>query len=206
MKKFCFINLFLLTLVLSASAQTKPTKKPAARRTRPRAAVVRTVPPPATTGLGSGIGSANGSGMGAANGSGIGNSAANGADNNAGGGRRTVIVMPSGEGVGNRSGSNPENQASPAGQPELTPLMILDKPAAEMTEQARQNNVSGVVRLRVTFLASGQIGSVSVVRGLPHGLTESAVKAAKEIKFQPARRDSILIPQTKIIEYTFPQN
>jgi TonB family protein len=80
---------------------------------------------------------------------------------------------------------------------------IISKPRPQYTDAARQNQVMGVVRLRVTFLASGQIGSVSPVSGLSYGLTEQAIAAAKQIKFEPAKKDGV--PQTVIrqIEYSF---
>jgi len=38
-------------------------------------------------------------------------------------------------------------------------LQILSKPSPQYTNEARQNATEGVVRLRVVFTASGQIGS-----------------------------------------------
>jgi TonB family protein len=80
---------------------------------------------------------------------------------------------------------------------------IISKPRPQYTDAARQNQVMGVVRLRVTFLASGQIGSVSPISGLSYGLTEQAIAAAKQIRFEPAKKDGV--PQTVIrqIEYSF---
>jgi TonB family protein len=60
-----------------------------------------------------------------------------------------------------------------------------------------------VVRLRVTFLASGQIGSVSPVSGLSYGLTEQAIAAAKQIRFEPAKVNGVPQTVTKQIEYSF---
>ncbi|MGA2235526.1 MAG: TonB family protein, partial [Terriglobales bacterium] len=47
----------------------------------------------------------------------------------------------------------------------------------------------GEVLLDVVFSATGQIRIVKVVRGLGHGLDESAVRAAEKIQFKPALRD-----------------
>jgi len=82
-------------------------------------------------------------------------------------------------------------------------LQIISKPLARFTDDARRNGTEGSVRLRVVFTASGQIGSVISVSELPDGLTEQAVAAAKQIKFEPATRNGVPISVTKIIEYNF---
>ena len=82
-------------------------------------------------------------------------------------------------------------------------VLILSTPRANYTDAARQNETSGAVRLRVTFLPSGEIGAVTPVSALPGGLTEQAIAAAKQIKFEPATRDGVPISVTKIVEYTF---
>lgn len=83
------------------------------------------------------------------------------------------------------------------------PLRILSKSTAQYTDEARRNGVSGTIKLRVTFLASGAIGDVTPISELPGGLTENAVAAAKNIKFEPATTDGTPVTVTKIIEYSF---
>ena len=85
----------------------------------------------------------------------------------------------------------------------ITPLKILSKPTAQFTEEARQNGTNGFVRLRVTFLSTGSIGDITPVDSLPDGLTESAVEAAKAIKFNPSTKNGEPITVTKIVEYSF---
>jgi len=82
-------------------------------------------------------------------------------------------------------------------------LRIISKPRANYTDVARTNYVQGKVVLRVTFLADGQIGGISTISGLPDGLTEQAIKAAREIKFEPPMKDGKKITVTKPVEYTF---
>lgn len=86
---------------------------------------------------------------------------------------------------------------------ELTSLKVLSKPRADYTDAARENQVQGTIRLRVTFLANGQIGSITPLNSLPDGLTEQAIVAARQIKFEPARRAGIPTSVTKVVEYTF---
>lgn len=82
-------------------------------------------------------------------------------------------------------------------------LQILSKPRPGYTEAARSENIQGSVVLRVTFLASGQIGEVTPVKTLPNGLTEQAIAAAKEIRFEPASDNGRPVSVTKQVEYTF---
>lgn len=82
-------------------------------------------------------------------------------------------------------------------------LKILSKPRAAYTEQARQENVQGTVLLRVTFLANGKIGGITPVSALPYGLTEQAIKAARELKFKPATRDGKPVTEQKPVQYSF---
>lgn len=124
------------------------------------------------------------------------------------GGEPKPTVTPgigSGAGTGSGSGSGGETQTSlqPSKSVKVEPVRILSKPRANYTEAARMNEVEGAVRVRVTFLASGEIGSILPISGLPYGLTEQAIAAARQIKFKPATRDGVLISVTKVVEYTF---
>ncbi len=77
------------------------------------------------------------------------------------------------------------------------------KPRPSYTEAARQNQTQGTVRLRVTFLSNGAIGSVAPLTSLTDGLTEQAIAAAKKIVFIPATRNQIIQTVTKQVEYSF---
>ncbi|MDQ3130463.1 MAG: energy transducer TonB [Acidobacteriota bacterium] len=74
-----------------------------------------------------------------------------------------------------------------------------------MTEAQRELNISvqGTVTLRVEFLANGQIGKATAVNGLPYGLTENAVEAAKKVKFIPATKEGNPITIFKQLHYFF---
>ena len=73
--------------------------------------------------------------------------------------------------------------------PPLTPIRILDKPRPEYTEQARRLRIEGDVLLEVLFKASAQVEVLRIVRGLGWGLDANALRAARQIRFEPARRD-----------------
>ena len=63
--------------------------------------------------------------------------------------------------------------------------------------------MQGTVRLKVTLLASGQVGSITAVTRLPHGMTEQAIAAAKQIRFEPKKVNGVPISTIQTIEYTF---
>lgn len=87
-----------------------------------------------------------------------------------------------------------------------TPLTITYEPNTHYTARAWKNNIYGVVSLRVTFGADGEIKSVVPVRRLPDGLTEEAERAAWQIKFVPATENGGPVAVTKEMDYVFSLN
>jgi TonB family protein len=81
----------------------------------------------------------------------------------------------------------PKKKAAASGAAD-TPPDILDKPRPEYTAEGRGQRIEGDVVIDLVFLANGSIQINRVVSGLGHGLDDSAVRAAQEIKFKPARR------------------
>jgi TonB family protein len=81
--------------------------------------------------------------------------------------------------------------------------IVVFRPPAGYTEEARLNEVTGTVRLRAVLAADGKVGNVYVIGGLPHGLTEKAVDAARHILFFPAIKDDRTVSQYVTLEYTF---
>lgn len=63
---------------------------------------------------------------------------------------------------------------------------IKDAPTPSYTKAARKNKVEGTVALRVVLSSTGKITRITPIKLLPDGLTEKAVAAAREIKFNPA--------------------
>jgi TonB family protein len=83
------------------------------------------------------------------------------------------------------------------------PALITFKPEPGFTAEAKRNNVSGVVRLRALLKYDGTVEVVEIVRGLPDGLTERSVEAAKQIRFNPAMRNGRAVTQSVLLEYNF---
>jgi TonB family protein len=80
---------------------------------------------------------------------------------------------------------------------------ILYREKAQYTREARDNKVEGTVVLGVVFGVDGQISDIRVIRGLPHGLTENAIIAAKKIRFEPAMKDGRPVSVRGNIEFSF---
>lgn len=105
--------------------------------------------------------------------------------------------------------SRPENQkpisfdAPEKPDENETPLKIISKPRASYTDKARSSGVSGVIRLAVGFSADGKVKHILIIKPLGYGLDEQAVRAAREIKFEPAVKDGKPISKVKFIEYSF---
>ncbi len=97
--------------------------------------------------------------------------------------------------------NNPPPKPKPKGP--TTGIKILSKPRPAVSEAARQSNIRGIIRLRVTFLVSGKIGRVSVVKGLPNGLTEKAIEATRKIRFKPPMRNGVPYSVNKVVQYNY---
>ena len=80
---------------------------------------------------------------------------------------------------------------------------LLSKPQPRYTEKARSNQVTGTVILMATFTADGKVTNIRVIEGLPDGLDECAIEAAKQIKFVPAQKNGIPISKEVRLEYNF---
>jgi len=90
-----------------------------------------------------------------------------------------------------------------AGGPADSPPDILEKPRPEYTAEGRSMKIEGDVRVDVVFLANGTIQINRVVSGLGHGLDESAVRAAQQIKFKPAKRQGEPVDFPAVIRIEF---
>ena len=80
---------------------------------------------------------------------------------------------------------------------------ITTRPDPAYTREARRVGVQGLVVLKVLLLGDGKLDRVKVVRRLPYGLTENAIRAACEIKFKPAIKAGQPVAQWVTLEYAF---
>ncbi len=84
-----------------------------------------------------------------------------------------------------------------------SPVQILYKPRPSYTEDARVHRIEGDVILQVLFTASGEVQVESVLRGLGHGLDDSAIAAARKIRFRPAESDGQPKDFAALVHITF---
>jgi protein TonB len=147
-------------------------------------------------GRGSGQGTGEGSGQGPGQGAGYGP----GRGENVGGGDTNY----GGGGAGGGGGGREVDYSRPFPANQVTAkAVIISKPEPGFTEEARKNNVTGLVRLRAVLSSGGAVQNISVVKGLPDGLTEKAIAAARNIKFRPAQKDGRTVSQYVTLEYNF---
>jgi TonB family protein len=147
-------------------------------------------------GTGNGLGNGTGAGIGEGDGQGFGP----GHGRNMGGGDPN----DGGGGVGGGNGNNGTDYSRTFTTREVNvKARILSRPEPQYTEEARKNQVSGTVVLRAVFSSSGQVTNIRAVSGLPYGLTERAIAAARQIRFTPAMKDGRPVSQYIQIEYNF---
>jgi TonB family protein len=148
--------------------------------------------PSSGPGSGNGIGSGNGTGVGSGEGNGVGPGRGGnigGGDFNAGGGG------PGGGGGG--------YDRIFTGKEVTSKAVLISKPEPQYTEEARKNQITGTVVLKVVFASNGSVTNIRTVSGLPNGLTERAIAAARNIKFRPATKDGHPVSMWMQLEYNF---
>ena len=64
--------------------------------------------------------------------------------------------------------------------------VINSKPKPSYTREARRLGVQGFVVLKLLLSARAKVSRIRVVKGLPAGLTENAIRAACDMDFKPA--------------------
>jgi TonB family protein len=85
----------------------------------------------------------------------------------------------------------------------MVPAEVIFKPTPVYTPEARNLRIEGEVVLEVVFEASGKLRVVRVVQGLGHGLDETAMHAAEQIRFKPAKRDGQPSDYTALVHIVF---
>jgi TonB family protein len=151
----------------------------------------------ASSGSGTGNGIGNGVGGGVGPGTGGGYGPGNGG--NTGGGNRNE----GGGGPGGGGGGGDPYSKIFSGKEVTSKARVLEKPEPTYTESARKNQITGTVVLRAVFSSSGQVTNIHAVSGLPDGLTERAIAAAKNIRFVPATKDGHPVSMWMELQYNF---
>ena len=145
-------------------------------------------------GTGNGIGDGKGGGVGPGSGTGYGP----GEGFNTGGGPAKI----GGGGPGDGGGAYDYGRTHRIG--EVTrKAQIISRPEPLYTEEARKNQITGTVVLRLVLNANGTVSNIAPVSRLPDGLTEKAIEAARRIQFTPAEKDGRKVSQYATIQYNF---
>jgi len=82
-------------------------------------------------------------------------------------------------------------------------VVINSRPKPSYTKEARRNGIQGFVVLKVLLSGDGKVSRIRVVKGLPAGLTENAIRVACKIEFKSAMKDGQPVSQWVIVEYVF---
>jgi TonB family protein len=83
------------------------------------------------------------------------------------------------------------------------PPSIVFQPEPHYTEEARSKGIVGTVTLSAILSETGEVTNIVVVKGLPEGLTDRAIEAAKGIKFLPPQTNGKKMPCRMTLEFNF---
>jgi TonB family protein len=137
---------------------------------------------PPGPGYGNGTGGTKGA-RGVVSSGGFGNGVGTGAVGGGGGGKKVVESSGFSQVAAAPTPKAQQTIASPV----ATQVEITYKPRPAYTDEAKSLKIEGDVLISVNFTASGQVQVERVVKGLGHGLDESAMAAARQIRFKPAK-------------------
>lgn len=108
----------------------------------------------------------------------------------------TMIVMIR-ERLTDLTGTSAETERTYTGREVTRKVRLRSKPEPEPVQGLR-----GTVVLKAIFGANGKVYNIVVVQDVP-GLTERAIKAAREIRFDPAIKDGRYVSMWLQLEYNF---
>jgi TonB family protein len=96
-----------------------------------------------------------------------------------------------------------QTEAALSGKNVTRKAIVVSKPEPVYSDEARQAGITGTVVIRAVLSSSGEVTNMKVVRGLPRGLTENAMEAARHLKFIPAVKAGRFVSFYVQLEYNF---
>ncbi|GAC1339964.1 MAG: hypothetical protein NVSMB23_09610 [Myxococcales bacterium] len=75
------------------------------------------------------------------------------------------------------------------GRSRFKPPALIDRVEAQYPEEARKAGLTATVLLQLTVGKDGTVGDVSVAKAAGRGFDESAIEAARQLRFEPATQD-----------------
>ena len=102
----------------------------------------------------------------------------------------------------------PQKPAPEDGRPgdPVEPAVLVSKVDPVYPEAARSAGVEGTVVLDATIAPDGHVADVTVVRGLPLGISDAAVEAVRRWQYRPARTRAGPVASHKAIRIAFELN
>ena len=85
----------------------------------------------------------------------------------------------------------------------VTAPVVVREVKPQYTAEARKAGIQGVVMLDCVVETDGRVGDVTVTKSLDEGLDQSAVKAARQWRFEPGKRDGKAVRVRITLEMTF---
>ena len=82
-------------------------------------------------------------------------------------------------------------------------LKILKKVDAVYPPAAKEARITGTVILRVLVGRTGEVEDVEILKGLPKGLSDAAVTAVRQFRFEPATADGRPVPARMTLTFNF---
>ena len=85
----------------------------------------------------------------------------------------------------------------------MSPPVKIYWPQPEYTEAAQEKKLEGFVIVETIIDAAGNVVEAKIRKGMPLGLSESAIEAVMSWKFKPATRDGQPVPVFFIVSVAF---
>jgi TonB family protein len=105
--------------------------------------------------------------------------------------------------AGSPSRDLPKTDLSKSASQAAKAVEIISKPRPRYTEEARRLQIEGDVVFEILFTAAGEVRVLKTLSGLGHGLDESALNAAKAIRFRPAERNGVPVDSLATVRIRF---
>ena len=113
-----------------------------------------------------------------------------------------AVLLIAGPALG--SGAQAPPRAPDEGARPKTAVQILNFPVPDYPQDCESQGVEGTVVVKVLFGADGTVKDAKIVRGLPCGLDDMAIKAVHQFKFNPAKTpDGRAVDQWKTVHVEF---
>jgi hypothetical protein len=89
--------------------------------------------------------------------------------------------------------------------------VVKSKPKPHWPKEARKHRVKATIELRAIFRSSGEVTDIKFAKVIPEGipenivqaLTNECIRAARQIKFEPAMKDGHPVSMYVQLEYNF---